>query len=364
VYSDVEGGDYRVQITSHPTLSKALRVVSTGKERSGRELRAVEVVLKKSAVDSALYAPTIGLTGSARIFWGPFMALGSIHMTGSSNQLMPRKMSRGVITASGGYPDRDTNPTAPNTDSREWWSYNSYPVPDSLTVDLNYYKTVAQTQGLYYTSNQTLSSVVDTDDTKVRYFDGCNARFSGSKHFRGVLVVLGDLDFIGSGKEPEGLYYFTPPPQAWQEYQKNSPNGGDTCTGTDTSGGGGYGAADDGNYRNNANAEGDKTCFHQYPGDGGYHVVESSYSIKDGCLAHSQSGGGGGESPSFKGFVFVRGQISCAGSSVIHGAIYMDTGASWGGGSFQIFYDETLSVRTLGNTFSRVSWKEVPPISF
>ncbi|MGQ0643903.1 MAG: hypothetical protein ACT4O3_00220, partial [Elusimicrobiota bacterium] len=145
VYTDVSGGSYRVKVSSGPDTGQ-ITVVATGKDRTNLEFRAIEVIYDKNPIVASMYAPTLGISGSAEVHWGPLMSMSTIDLAGSANVYWPRKMSRGAITGSGSLGSRDTSPTAPNTDGVEWWSYNSFPVPDPPAVDLDHYKETAKTQ--------------------------------------------------------------------------------------------------------------------------------------------------------------------------------------------------------------------------
>lgn len=360
-YSDVPGGAYKVWIGSGPG-DQQLTVFAAGKDQASGEFRAIEAVLDRRFIVAPLISPAISVTGAATIHWGSVLSIGAMDLSGGANQLYPRKLSRGAITASGAYGNRDSNPTAPNTDGLEWWSYNQPPgVPDPVSPNLEYYKALAQSQGRYYPgASYSVSNLVDSSTDAVRYFEG-NVRFLGSMHFKGVLIVLGNLEFSGAGKAPEGNLAVTPPSDAYNEYQKNTPSMGTGC-----GGGGGANAADDGDYSNNAAAEGDKACVDQYPGDAGLHAVEG-YTIGTGCDGHGDLGGSGGLPAKFQGLVFVRGQLRAASATTLHGAVVMDDGASWGGGTLEIFYDPTLQVTTAeqGSVhFNVASWREAVPPEF
>lgn len=368
IYSDVGAGFYRVVISS--VTRYQFKIVATAKDVIGREFRAIEVIVERRDAPSSVFATSVNVSGSAKIFWGPLMSLGNMELQGSASELYPRKMARGSITRTGGpvsYRNpccQDSDPGGLNTDGLEWWSYNSYPVPDPSVIDTEAYKTQAQSQGLYYTTNQTIPNLVDTNNSAVRYFDRCNAKFTGSKHFRGVVIVDGgDLEFSGSGDSATGSYTVQVSSEAWKEYQKNTPEEGDLCV-IGPWGGGGSGKPHDGNYANGDDSEGDKDCRHQYPGDEGYHQA-GLYNFNSGCVLHGNSGGAPTEPISFKGFIYVKGgNISASGSVSIHGAIQVDQGGSWSSGSFTIFYDPTLELKLINTRFSQISWREIGPLEF
>lgn len=379
-YVDISSAAYRITLSS-TSVAKQVRVEAWGRDNSLREYRAIEVLLSRSAISAALYAPSITTAGSAKIFWGPMMAQTSIAVTGSSNELYPRKFARGAITAAGSYPTRDSSSAAPNTDGLEWWSYNEPPgVPDAPAIDLEYYKAQSKLEtgcpaggtpagSCYYTSNKNISNLLSMT-SKVYYFEQ-DASFAGSKHFRGVLVVMGDLSITGSGKGVDGgneygNYIATVPATAYLEYQKNTPKSGDNCLGVGglNCGGGGNGAANDNDYNDTNDAERDDDCCHQYPGDRGTASTETYKVGGGGCLAHGNDGGASTEPISFKGFIWAAGNSSIAGSAAIHGAFMSNSGSFTGSGSFTIFYDASLDIEVTGPAINQTSWRELPGKSF
>ncbi|MEW6042319.1 MAG: four helix bundle protein, partial [Elusimicrobiota bacterium] len=238
VYVSTTGGYYTVEITT-TALKSERKITAIGKSNDGSEIRTVEIILSKSQLNAPLQAAFINNTGSSSVWWGPIMSLGDINLSGSASQYYPRKMSRGKIAASGNSKDRDLapgvwNPGDPDGDDKdgiEWWSYNSYPVPDPPEVNFNYYRTVAQA-GLTYTDpnneNQikadialaankdkgvyvlfidkkslNLNNLVDTQialtekEKRIWFFERqdqnytqLTVSFQGSKHFRGTIIVL------------------------------------------------------------------------------------------------------------------------------------------------------------------------------
>jgi hypothetical protein len=138
-----------------------------------------------------------------------------------------------------------------------------------------------------------------------------------NSHLRGTLIVKGNLDFQGNdgGSSVNAVI----PATAWKEYQEYV---------TDTSDTG------------------------QYPGDLGYHYSgngsTNTYNI--GAV-------------SFKGFIYVSGNVSFGSNSQINGVIIVDGSAS-GTGTPTIWYDVTASTNIVvssSNKPTRQSWKELPP---
>ena len=392
IYSDVEGGYYKINITTGDNDSER-KIVAYAKDTAGKEYRAIEVVLTKSTVNSPLQAATISNTGSSAVFWGPMMSLGNMNLTGSSNQLYPRKMARLAITASGGYPTRDNDGLA-STDGLEWWSYNheDNPVPDPPEINFSSLSATAQTGFCYTDPNNDNDIQTDTDGNQVApiknvyvkfvskkflnlnnlkdnkdriwYFDDQNpgwdisVSFAGTKHFRGTIIVMGDASISGSGDSTQdyGKYDWTPPSNAWREYQKNTPH-----VGVPDDSGGGAGASDDFNYSNNAAADRDSPTEDEYPGDGGLNTVKP-YNFVTGATDTNEKGGASGNAVSFKGFVYVHRHCALTGSNVIHGALLVN-GTAIDTGSTEIFYDDTVTVPGSSSDFTRKSWKELPPVT-
>lgn len=360
VYDDVPGGSYRVRFSSGPGEHQ-ITVVSTGKDDSSGEYRSIETVLERVLVPAPWSSPSVALSGAAVLHWGPVTSVGGMNLTGLANQLYPRKLSRGPILASGNYPNRDIDPTPQNTDSLEWWSYNETPgVPDRVRLNLDYYRQLAQAQGTYYAGVTTLANVVDLSTSAVRFFES-HGRIAGNSFFKGVVVAMQDLEISAVGDATFGKITVTPPSTAWNEYQKNTPSPGTGC-----GGGGGAGAANDGNYSNDTAAEGDKACADQYPGDSGYHLAEA-YTIGQGCASHGHLGGSLGQPAVFQGFVYVKGQFRATGAAVVHGAVYVDEGGSYGGGTLEVFYDPKLRIVSSDDStiqFTELSWRETVPSVF
>ncbi|MFC1521397.1 hypothetical protein ACFL6Y_03210 [Elusimicrobiota bacterium] len=398
-FEDVEGGSYKILITTGDNNTE-VRIFSTGKDAKAKEFRALEVKLSKESIDAAIFAPTIGVTGGARIYWGPIMSLGTIDLQGSADVLYPRKMSRTSITRtnpSGTYwEDSDSGGT--NTDGLECWSYNSYPVPDPPTINISSMAISAKeatcagdggydasgdagingaVESCYFqpgdgchavTTKISFSGLADMTP-KVRYFNNCSeVNFSGITHFRGHLIVIGDLKFASTGKpagggNDYGEYTVTVPANAWKEHQKHTLQGGDGGT---LCIGGNENAQDDGDYDNAAEAEADDDCRHQYPGDEGYHAP-GRWRFGTGCPDHGGNDCGyanNNTAVTFKGFIYVNGSLSATGTAMIHGSVMVATGGSWSGGGFEIFYDDTLEVPLLNPNYTRIYWKEVPATAF
>lgn len=373
-FSDVTGGTYRVRILSGGSATK-VKIVSTGRDDSTKELRAIEALYEKASAAAAIQAPALQFNSSFKVFWGPYMSLTDISLNSSADELYPQKYARTSITSSSSYGDRDAAPGAGNpkdeTDCLEYWAYNnstcgSAGVPDMPPIDIDWYRAQSQiAPNLYYNTppaTQTFSNLQD-NVPKIRFFEG-NVTFTGTTHLRGWVIAMGKVTFNTSGYDNAAYGSYTVsassiPSTAWKQYQKNTPAVGSASGGgcAGPCNGGGAGKVDDGNYTDDVEAKADSVCCDQYPGDGGYHVVED-FNFKTGCTTHNALAGHSGEPIAFKGLVYSAGQADMNSSSVIHGAI-LAPGGFKGTSSGIVFYDPTLEIQMTSNVYSRTYWKEV-----
>lgn len=369
-YTDVTGGSYRVRILSGGSATK-VKIVSTGRDDSSKELRAIELLYEKSSVAAAIQAPALQFNSSFKVIWGPYMSLTDITLNSSADQLYPQKYARTSITSSSSYGHRDNNPNTPNSNCLEYWAYNdatcgSAGVPDMPPIDIDWYRAQSQiAPNLYYNTppaTQTFSNLQD-NVPKIRFFEG-NVTFTGTTHLRGWVIAMGKVTFNTSGYDNAAYGSYTVsagsiPSTAWKQYQKNTPAVGSASGGgcAGPCNGGGEGKVDDGNYTDDVEAKADSVCCDQYPGDGGYHVVED-FNFKTGCTAHNALAGHSGEPVAFKGLVYSGGEADLNSSSVLHGAIIAPGGFK-GTSSGIVFYDPTIEIQMTSNVYARTYWKEV-----
>jgi|GEM_PF-1562475 len=368
IYTDIQGGSYKINLTTGAGGGEVV-IIAAGKDSSGNEYRAIKAVYSKSSISAAVYGGDIEASGSVEIVWGPMMSIDEMELSGSSNQLYPRKYSRSSIRASGSYDDRDTDigglNKGPKSDPYiEWWSYNEPPgVPDPSQPAISYYRQKAQDQGYYYSTDKNISNLVDTTCTvgsedKVRFFEQ-DAEFTGSKYFCGVLIVLGDLDFTGSGASESESITVTPHSEAWKEYQVNVPEHAGATEGGPMSA---WDFSCPGNTHPCSEPHGDTDALHEYPGDGGYHVSEP-FNFKNGCTAHGNSDFSG-ESLSFQGYIYVGGELDSSGSTWIYGMVHAPNDEVDMSGSVKIFYKGGMEIEGLDSIITRTRWHEIKPAAF
>jgi Tfp pilus assembly protein PilX len=126
--------EYKVNIFQGPNPGE-ITVRSIGRDASTSEVRGVEVVLTKNAIDSSL-SVSGGLTWkpNLEVHWGPVVTFTSIDS--SPSQYYPRKFSKGKIEG------RDTNPTQLNSDGKEYWAFQN--LGTEPQVKLADYRTLAK----------------------------------------------------------------------------------------------------------------------------------------------------------------------------------------------------------------------------
>jgi hypothetical protein len=366
------GGVYYIWISS--ITSDELLAVSTGGDRTGVEWRTIQAHIKRTQVTAPLHTYAIGTSTNAlaaTIHWGPIIAASQIVLNSVSlNQLYPQKFSATTITASsnttgiacpGGSPycDRVVSPDPPLSDpgGLEYWGYNN--VPPVPTPDLNYYKAlaissscptgagyaIADSSGTCFYSSAggsgpvTFSNNADDKQPYVRYIEGRDCSIKNNAFLQGLIFVVGgNLTMTGNRTiVPAGCdgshtasggcndYTTTPPSNAWQQYQVNTPA----------------------HYDDTGGRTADSASANEYPGDAGNHAV-GNFQFGDPLCTTCDYYTGLSKLVAFKGVIYVTGALSGSAMhpQVIHGAVILPQGSTTGTGLFDIFYDSSTAIRT------------------
>lgn len=247
-YTDVDGGEYKIHITTGPVVG-TVKVVSRGRATGTEDVRAIEAVYNKGAVLGAVsvngalqYKPNL------LVEWGPVVTFTSI--TQNPSNRYPRKFSAGQIVG------RDVSNDSINgaLPSGNWAAYDYaafYDLGAVPVIDLDYYKEKAKNSRVpvrlkrgtgsgnatpysaggfdsgYYSSASNANGVKIekgtgsgnysfTCSTCIIYVEGEVKRYpNGSWLNIEALIVTDDLDFNAGGTS----YTTTIPNTASEEYQ-------------------------------------------------------------------------------------------------------------------------------------------------
>jgi len=160
IYSDLAGGKYKINIFKSGVEKVTIR--SQGQDDSTQEVRTIEAVYSRKAIDSAIDAEsTVEYKPGLKVHWGPVKTYTSIEQ--APQQYYPRKFSKGRIVG------RDIDPTSPNSDEIEYWAFD-----DELGQP-------AEINLAYYIAKATSSSV--PPPRKATGVQAANASPSGSGYF-------------------------------------------------------------------------------------------------------------------------------------------------------------------------------------
>ncbi len=287
------------------------------------------------------------------VHWGPICVLGSWKMKNGHGRYWlpyPRKFATESITG------RDTNPSPPNTDGEEWWSYSDE-VPSAPTMNYDYYKYIAQHAGAdsngntvyagggeYHTLGDGSSCIpshsrrkgcnedkneddendhhwlinrVDTAASpRCYFFDNVNCKITGNTFINGIVIARNATVFIREGKRSHanGQFTVTVPNKAWRE----------------------YGAID-------------TAASGEYPGDAGYQHVQTTPYTFDSTNAVT-----------VKGIIWADKKVYLKGGACVYGIIVVGKNFQFdGGGSAQVFYDNTLTIKATDVSLEMDTYNEV-----
>jgi len=325
-YTDVEGGEYTIEISSHPTAFKKRIIKSVGKDFSSKEFRSIKVIYKNTAsADFAIRAQDdiTNEGGNAHIEWG--MVMSGVNID-ADQRTYPRYYSAGHVSP------QDGGSTLPGTDDLYWWSY--YDIPPMPSVDFGFYLASATAAGAdpcggnYYTNgDRTFKGCEDLSENT--YYVTGDLTFKtgkGGNHIRGTLIVLGDILFSGNGgsDSSDGNYDADVPPEAWKEY---------------------------GNAWSYYINEFDPFCPHAT-----YATAEAANYLAVGVtypLTHVL----------LRGFLYTGGSqgLQGGGNGAFHGVLMSEQNAAMSTSNFIIYYDVEVAagIQIDGLNLVRESWHEI-----
>lgn len=366
-YNDVNGGTYRISISSVAT--KSVTIIGEGRDVSTNEKRAIKAVFQNQTVYSPLLASgNVTLTRGLVVFWGPIMSQGDLTMSDDdiANLYYPNKYAKGVVTGTNNNPRDTSGLNPPNSGGSGEWNSAYQFVPDlpildfaalrssaSATSTLNVYgcknsapvgawdarascgSAAPHTFHFGDTADHPSSGVNVSTMNYVWYWDG-DVTLSGnngnSSGLRGMMIVRGNLTIDTPGQM---VYTNNVPLNAWNQHQRGN------ITSVDTNGSGEY-PADLGFQNSNTTFKFGTDTFCLYPG------VCSVFST-----------------PGMRGFTYVGGNLSIKNASMdFNGAVWVNGAVNSSGTGLThacgVFYDDTLSLPTLNVILTRLSWQETP----
>jgi len=393
VYNDIQGGSYRIKISSGP-LSRQVTIIGEGRDNSTKEKRAVKVIYQNQTITGAMISGSkITPSDKTTFHWGPILGWGEINLSGGAgNVYYPRKFSKQLVKP------RDNSLNPPNTDNLEWWS--AYDVPELPMFDFATIRSSAQANGtlncggfnnyIYPNSSNgyTLSCNCSGDKKKCcadqnsckisdiyadrRYKQGLlwywdpgkwvylnNTGTKGSFFVRDNLTIDGDDCYgpwyktdgydayggyhtCGSGPSSDsgpGALFVDVPKTAYLEYQKI-----------------------------------DTSLSNQYPGDLGlssssvvYQIGACNKSSYSQCGSSCEEGcerGASGDDIGLEGFLYVGGDLKITSAFDMYGAIWVvGKVETTGSNNVSVFFNENLDLPTLNVVLIRKSWEEIQPSS-
>ena len=377
---------YRIQITTTAGAEER-KIIGTGAVlRPGStvpiDTRAVEIILSKAAITSAIDAPEVDTSGGVLVHWGPIVAHKELHFSGGAKVMFPRKFSVGQITPDPPYlggvdrgPDgghnNDTDGTPQDPLSGSWHAWNDVPIPPAPQVATAAYMQAAKDEEAtlyggkfvqhYFPGGISFSNLRDDiGDTKnyshlvggkavehTRYAKG-TVKLSGGYFGMGVLISEDTVSLSGGGK---GAYtagllgYQAPPTQAWREYGRGtvlnpipSPPAWDA-------------------------APANTGAVSEYPADAGGHVPASVNPMFEFGNAALTLQTGTKQAVSWYGFINCK-TFTASGGTVIHGSILVGDTVADAGGGVQVYFRDGMKIQLSASTPTRTSWKEILPSSY
>ena len=116
-------------------IPREITIYSIGRDVSENEVRAIVVIMERAEIESSLsVSGAVEYKPNMNVHWGPVVTYTSINHTNYPN--FPRKFSLGQIAG------RDTDPTEPNSDDKEYWAFEDLGTEQQIL--LSYYRDLAE----------------------------------------------------------------------------------------------------------------------------------------------------------------------------------------------------------------------------
>jgi hypothetical protein len=355
-YDDIQGGLYKIDISSGPA-SNQVTITAKGRDTSTNEMRAVQAVYSKAAINAGLHVEG-GLTykPNLHVHWGPVVTYTSIDQ--SPGDYFPRKYSKGQIVG------RDTTNNPPNnTDSLEYWAFDTT-LTTPPSVDLDYYKTKAKASSVPTTSSSPSGRVEkNTGGNSL----AVSSPTAGCGYFLASQNSNAGLRFEKNGGAGNHYRFYN---STSVIYIDNDTGGAIT---TDLQNGGCYLNLEaiilaGNNHNLDINAQ-EGTIASTIP-------VNANLEYQHGSAAATWTAGGGSSmdsvwsqpdrccytlsSVAVRGFMYVGGGIANAGSNTqVLGVL--DVIGNVSVNTLYVYYDEEVAsnIALIGGSPSRISWQEV-----
>ncbi|OGR82700.1 MAG: hypothetical protein A2901_08305 [Elusimicrobia bacterium RIFCSPLOWO2_01_FULL_54_10] len=142
-------GEYSVKFSSRSD-GNGIIIQSAGRDKTTNEVRALEAVYTKSAINAGLTSRgAFRYKSGLNIHWGPVVNFTSI--TEAPSQKYPRKITKGSIKEQAGWYDENANSPNGHDFYSDWpdpatYDYNTYQsrLGNPPTIDLDAYKAIAK----------------------------------------------------------------------------------------------------------------------------------------------------------------------------------------------------------------------------
>lgn len=347
-YSDVAGGLYTIYITSGPLAYQAT-ITTKGRDTSNTEVRTIKAIYSGSTLNSGWIAQgSVNYTTSFNIFWGQLTSYTSI--ADASAAYHPIKVAKGAVSP------WDSDPTAPNSDSTKGYIAYDPSLTDPATPDFAYYRAKAKATiapnpanigsgsnggqtapylgtGYFDGASEVLFKAYTFDcSTCVFFIETGKAKTDGAGYLKleAMIVYVQNIHIHSLGANP---YVVSVPTDAWKQYAAG------TWTNPTTP---------------------DTSAVDEYPGDGGYHAVKTSYTIPNGGGVGPLFDTTGNTGMSFHGFLYSYSFNCGGGTNVNVGSFLIGPGGS-SITTMIIYFDPAVAgnVKYTKSQIVRASWDEI-----